>query len=268
MAVAGYKRGMSAIAMGAALLAGATPAQRPKSSARATFEATCAACHGLDGKGGERGPNVATRPEVVRLSDADLQRILSDGIPSAGMPSFASIGKVKLAGLVGYLRELQGRGTNSALEGNPANGQKVFYGAGGCAECHLIQGKGGFIASDLSTFGTGQSAAEIRAAITTAPPDSRQSQALVTVHPGTGAAVEGIVRNEDNFSLQVQSLDGTFHFFYKANVASVERHEEPLMPTEYGTTLSKTQLNDLIAFLLSSARQPKAATNLQDRDED
>src|SRR6266849_6171477 len=29
-----------------------------------TFAATCAGCHGLDGRGGERGPNIATRQEV------------------------------------------------------------------------------------------------------------------------------------------------------------------------------------------------------------
>lgn len=268
MAAAEYTRGIFAIAIGAVLLAATAQAQRPKGPAKATFEATCAACHGLDGKGGERGPNVATRPEVVRLSDADLQRILHDGIPSAGMPSFASLGKVKLAGLVGYLRELQGRGTSAALEGNPADGQKVFFSEGGCAECHMVLGKGGFIASDLSTFGAGQSAAEIRTAITTAPPDSRQSQALVTVRASSGATIEGLVRNEDNFSLQLQSLDGAFHFFNKASVASVEKHAQPLMPTAYGTTLTKTQLNDLIAFLVNAARQPKAVASKQDRDED
>ena len=59
------------------------------------FESVCATCHGLDGRGGERGPNVATRAEVQQLSDADTLRILQAGIPAAGMPAFSALGVPK-----------------------------------------------------------------------------------------------------------------------------------------------------------------------------
>src|SRR5215831_9195377 len=44
--------------------------QKTASSAdasRQAFSSICASCHGLDARGGERGPDIATRPEVVRL---------------------------------------------------------------------------------------------------------------------------------------------------------------------------------------------------------
>src|SRR4030081_2551948 len=33
------------------------------------FASSCAGCHGLDGRGGERAPNIAGRPAVQQLSD-------------------------------------------------------------------------------------------------------------------------------------------------------------------------------------------------------
>src|SRR4029077_10031920 len=58
------------------------------SSGRKTFESVGAACHGLDGRGGERGPNIATRAEVQGLTDEETFQILQSGIPAAGMPAF------------------------------------------------------------------------------------------------------------------------------------------------------------------------------------
>src|SRR5260370_40822654 len=75
---------------------------------RKTFESVCATCHGLDGKGGERGPNVATRAEVQRLSDEETLRILKAGIPAAGMPAVGALGLAKIRTGVGLLRGFPG----------------------------------------------------------------------------------------------------------------------------------------------------------------
>ena len=55
---------------------------------KATFESVCSACHGLDGRGGERGPDVASRSEVVAKSDAELLNVVKEGRPNKGMPAF------------------------------------------------------------------------------------------------------------------------------------------------------------------------------------
>ena len=52
------------------------------------YSANCAGCHGLDGKGGERAPDIVTRPQVRQLSDAALLQILQKGVPNTSMPSF------------------------------------------------------------------------------------------------------------------------------------------------------------------------------------
>jgi hypothetical protein len=69
-----------------------------------------------------------------------------------------------------------------------------------------------------------------------------------------GKSYSGLVRNEDNFSLQLQSLDGTFYLFSKSDLASITFHEESLMPADYGSKLSGAELDALAAYLASIAR--------------
>ena len=75
-----------------------TQQQSPRKSAnqastrgKQTFSSTCATCHGLDGRGAERGPNIAENPKVQRLSDAQIVHIIQNGVPGTGMPAFHTL---------------------------------------------------------------------------------------------------------------------------------------------------------------------------------
>src|SRR5579864_5837200 len=103
-------------------------------SGRQTFAANCAACHGLDGLGTQRSPNIVTGPR--QLSPADLLRIVSDGIPGTGMPGFRYLGEARLTAVVAYVTGLQGKNSSAPLPGDPAQGRQLFFGAAGCASCH------------------------------------------------------------------------------------------------------------------------------------
>src|SRR3954451_14342904 len=61
--------------------AGATAGQK-------TFSSRCAGCHGLDGRGSQRAPNIASNPTTRRLSDPELTQIILNGRTDFGMPSF------------------------------------------------------------------------------------------------------------------------------------------------------------------------------------
>ena len=63
-----------------------------------------------------------------------------------------------------------------------------------------------------------------------------------------------MVRNEDNFSLQMQTPDGTFHFFNKPELRSVEYQSRSLMPSDYGSRLSRQELDDLVSYLMTIGR--------------
>jgi len=72
------------------------------------FAVTCAGCHGADGSGSAKGTAIAKLPAVVGLSDAELVRIVRDGVPGKGMPGVKALGDERILAVVRYLRKLQG----------------------------------------------------------------------------------------------------------------------------------------------------------------
>jgi cytochrome c oxidase cbb3-type subunit 3 len=220
------------------------------SAGHQTFDATCASCHGLDGRGGERAPDIATRPEITRLSDQDLLKVLRAGIPEKGMPPFAGLGSAKLAALVSYVRTLEGKDTATSIAGgNAAQGKELYWGQAGCSGCHMMNGAGGFLGRDLSNYGESHSFSEIRAVIVEPQKTTGPRGRAAEVTTKEGERYSGVVRNEDNFSLQLQSADGAFHLFLKADLAGFRYRPEPLMPSDYGTKLSAAELDALAAYL-------------------
>lgn len=241
---------------------------------RKAFESVCASCHGLDGRGGERGPNIATRAAVQQLSDEETLHVLRSGIPTAGMPAFSALGVPKIKAVMAYLRILQGGGSAASIPGDVQRGKLLFFGKGGCAKCHMINGSGGFIGADLTSYGSNGSAEEIRAAILDPNKDLDPREKTVHVTSSEGREFTGIVRNEDNFSLQLQSLDGTFHLFSKAELHQFEYLPKSLMPADYGSTLSKAEIDDLVSYLVRSAwtakltRAPGTGSKREKEDEE
>jgi putative heme-binding domain-containing protein len=229
------------------------PLTAPTSGGRQTFDSSCASCHGLDGRGGERAPDIATRPEIARLSDPELLKVLRSGIPEKGMPPFAALGSAKLTGLLSYIRFLQGKGTAVPVVGNTEKGKELYWGKAGCSECHMVNGAGGFLGPDLSKYGETHSVSEIHANIVKPEkiPGTRGHVAEITAKDGK--MYSGLVRNEDNFSLQVLSLDGSFHLFSKSELVAINFRQEPLMPADYGSKLSAADLDALAAYLASLA---------------
>ena len=95
-----------------------------------------------------------------------------------------------------------------------------------------------------------------------------QSRCLVTVTFRDGRVIEGVVRNEDNFSLQLQSLDGAFQFVQRPEVAKIDLHAQPLMPAYSPSTLTPAELDDLVGYLMTAARQTKRFSPADSKRED
>lgn len=230
-----------------------------QSAGQTLYQSNCAGCHGLDARGGEHAPNIASVQRVQPLSDADLLRIIRDGIPASGMPAFGSrLNSQELAALAGYLRSLQGERKTVSLPGNPETGRTLFFTKAGCFECHMIAGKGGFIAADLSSYAATHSIEEVREAILNPANSFDPRHTFATVETQSGQQYAGVIRNEDSSSIQLQSRDGAFHLFEKSTLASVTREKKSLMPATYSSKLTPAQVNDLTSYLTQiAAKQPK-----------
>lgn len=247
-----------------------TPKSSPASGVvqgKQILGANCAACHGIDGKGSERAPNIADSPHVRQLSDAQLRHIIANGISGTGMPAFHSLSDSRVRELIAYLRSLEGEEHTTKLPGDPQKGETIFFGQTGCSQCHMIAGRGGFIASDLTDYARAHSAEQIRDAIVGNSSAEKQVR-LATAVLHNGEAVVGRIRNEDNFSLQLQGIDGTFHFIMKSQLEKLDFASQPLMPNNFASSLTANELNDLISYVLKMSGNADPAKRKNDYDMD
>lgn len=220
------------------------------------YQSHCAYCHAADGRGG-RGPAIATLPKVIAMSNQDLMGTVHKGEPNQGMPGFPDLGDEQTKAVVHYLRTLQGvtaAGPVVKLVGDPDTGRQLFFGKGKCSTCHMIRGKGGFMATELTSYAMNRSAQEILQAILNPDADLQPTSRVVHVRTTAGQTLTGVVRTEDNLNLTLQTTDGRYHFLSRSRLASFIYTDHSLMPVDYGTRLSSGELNDLVAFLIVTAR--------------
>jgi cytochrome c oxidase cbb3-type subunit III len=248
---------------GNALLVAQTPKNGTGVGAQRFME-YCAGCHGADGRGGDKAPSLVAPSQLGNRSDSELFRIVHDG-SQGGMPPFAQIGDANIGAVVQYVRRLagavasSGAGTGEPVTGDAEAGRGVYFGKGQCSECHLMRGQGGFIAQNLTHYGRSRPAEEILEAIKNPDNPLVPSSQVVEVKTRAGAALTGVLRNEDAFSLAVQTEDGRFHLLARSDVADVRYTGRSLMPRDYATRLSSKELNDLVSFLIVESREPRPA---------
>lgn len=248
---------LSAFAAGL-LVAPLRAQQRDTASGQSLFATNCAACHGSDGRGGERAPSIATVRSVIARSDAELEATVKNGLSGVGMPGFGFLGDQKIADIVAYLRVLQGKGAPVKLPGSPAVGRELFYGKAACARCHMVRGEGGFYGADLTTYGGNLSTDAVRRAIVDPAANPDPASKFVELETRAGQRISGHLRAEDNFNIAIQAEDGRFHMYSKSKLAGVKHTSRPIMPADYGSKLTGKEIDDLVSFLIanSSASQP------------
>jgi cytochrome c oxidase cbb3-type subunit 3 len=226
-----------------------------------TFSRNCAGCHGSDGRGGERAPDIATNRVVTARAVTDLEAVVKDGVPGKGMPAFAYLGEQGVSDVVAYLRVLQGKDIVVKITGDPATGKALFEGKAGCARCHMVKGSGGFLGPDLSAYASGIAPEEIHLDIT--EPDRRlqPTYAVADLVLANGTALSGTVRAEDNFTLTLQTDNGAFRTFQKPALKSIRHTSHSVMPKDFGTRLTAKELEDITSYLLVAASDapPKPA---------
>ena len=206
------------------------------------FAARCADCHGPDAKG-RLGPDL-TRRWVRGESDESAFRIVRNGVPGSSMPPSTAPDN-ELWAIVAHLRSVS---VMPPLEtaGDASRGRALF--AEECAGCHQVRGQGGALGPDLTAIGATRS----REALITALREPSAAVALgfrAAKFRAGGELVEGVVKGEDAFSLQVVTVAGELEAFLKREVAELERSGKSLMPVFDESRLSDAALEDLLAYL-------------------
>lgn len=226
------------------------------------FMEYCAGCHGADGRGGDKAPSLVAPSNTAKRSDSELFRIVQDGT-RRGMPPFAQIGEANISAVLQYVRRLSGKEpqtgapAEAAVTGDVGAGRALYFGKAQCANCHLMQGKGGFIARNLTNYGRTRGADAILHALTNPDNPLVPSSQVATVTTNMGQKITGVLRNEDAFTVALQTEDGRFHLLARSDVADVHYTERSLMPRDYSKRLTSKELNDIVSFLMVESRSPR-----------
>ncbi len=231
------------------------------------FRANCAFCHGLGARGGGRGPDLTRAQKKHGNSDADLFRTINEGVPGTAMPPNGAtqqgvgMTEEEIWQVISYIRSVQVK-TPVQPPGNAVRGKELFTGSAACATCHMIQGKGGRLGPDLTAAGSARSmeyivdsirnpSRRLAQGISEAMKEFSQEYETVMVVDGGGQKFQGVVLNEDNFTLQMLDTREQLHLFEKEKVRSVEKSRESLMPKYDDKMLPEKDLQDIVAYLLS-----------------
>jgi putative heme-binding domain-containing protein len=218
-------------------------------SGRLQFRMACAGCHGLRATGGRSGPDLTRGTFAAGNTEADLYRVISDGVPGTEMPAFTGrLQDDERWRLVSYLHSLAPHDT-ALIPGDSAAGEKLFWEKGGCGQCHRIGTRGSGLGPNLSRIGRQRSLDYLRESIVSSDAEVTAGYATVTVVTRDGKKIVGVERGFDNFSAQLMDLSNRYYSFQKDNVASIQREYRSLMPSNYGRLFSGRELDDLLAFL-------------------
>lgn len=222
------------------------------------FRADCALCHGLNARGGSRGPDLTRGVWTHGGSDAEIFHNILQGIPGTLMPA-NDLSDAEAWEIIAYLRGLAPL-TPQSVAGDRKAGERLFNGDGNCWLCHMVNGKGGRVGPDLSRVGSRRSPEFLVEKIR--DPNKNLAPTLmdpgrewpfdseaVTVVTRDGKTIQGVLRNEDTFSIQLMDTQEDLHLFLKRDLKEVIHERKSLMPAFGEDLLDKQQLQDLVAYL-------------------
>jgi cytochrome c oxidase cbb3-type subunit III len=231
-----------------------TQGETPDAAAgKKLFELHCAVCHGTEGKGGGRGPNLNRAHLEHAPDDAALKSLIENGVPPE-MPEAWYMSEKDVANVVAYVRSL-GRIPAEPVPGDLAQGSRV-YAKSGCATCHIVAGEGTGFGPELTEVGARRSAEYLRQCLVKPSANLPEGFLWVEATLASGETLLGIRVNEDTFSIQIKDSLGGFHSLRKLELKQLRklRGETP-MPS-YEKSLNAAEFQDLVAYLASLRGNP------------
>jgi putative heme-binding domain-containing protein len=214
----------------------------------------CANCHGPNGDL-ITGINFSAGQFRRTMADADLARIIRQGIPNTAMPA-SNVTEAQAGQIVAYLRSMAAVKSNS-VKGDVVRGKLVFDGKGNCASCHSVGGVGGRSAPDLSNVGQARRSPELERALVEPQAEVQPNHRYYRVVMQDGTTVTGWLLGHDTFNIRLLDTREQLRSFVKADVKSHGFIDSP-MPS-YKNTLTPQELADIVSYLSTLRTAPAAA---------
>ena len=247
------------------LLAFALPAvvevalSQSRPDAAKLYQQRCAACHGDDASGSDRGPALSRSRRLRTRSTSEIHDIIQKGTP-AGMPPFP-LPEDQLQALAVFVRSMNATAFDAQPEGDAAAGERFFFGQGQCASCHTAMGRGKAVGPDLTAIGRQVTLAELTRKLKDPDAQVSDNYAIVTVRLRDGSTVRGFARKETLHSLQLQTLEGRLILLADGEYEITGRDKKSAMPP---LKASAAEERDLTAFLSRLGGLPAGALPASD----
>ena len=225
---------------------------------KALFRGLCSGCHGGSGRGG-KGPNLTDHRWLYGDTDADIARVIRNGVPRTTMKKLGeSLEEEQIAKVIAYVRSLaRAPGDDSwqpYITGDPKVGQQIFFdeqGTAVCSKCHTVDRRGGRVGPPLDRIASRRAPSYIMESILEPSKDIDPLYEVVQVVTAEGLVIAGLRVNETNFSLQLREENGRFHSLLKRDLEEIHVLNISLMPGNHAEQLTVKELHDLFAFLMT-----------------
>lgn len=227
-------------------------------SGRSQFNIRCAGCHGQNGLGGERAPAIGKGSQSGLGNETTLRNLIEHGIANTGMPAF-NLAPPDLRALIAFVRSRVLPLKQTAVVGDFGRGKRLFFAKGGCADCHMMWGRGSIDGPDLTEAAQNLTLADIETALLAPGAPQANGYQVARIQMTNGLSARGFIRNESSDSLQMQSFDGRLILLSKSKILRIMRDPEPAMPAWDG---SAQGMDDLILFLKDATPQTLAGQKL------
>lgn len=223
------------------------------------FRQLCSSCHGRDGEGGQgegQGPNLMTSWEVRRAKDVQLFSAIQDGVKGTRMPAFP-LADQQVWELVSFVRSLNAPASSLPAAGDPAAGEAVFFGKGGCSGCHMIRGTGGYLGPDLSNIGEMRRLSELREAIMNPKPLPSEGYRPLLLRVSGGRQLRAVAKHYSNWSIQALDEDGGVHLLRGPGMKNAVLQSQTWMPPDIAKRLTAVEIGNVLAFLSRQSVRPE-----------
>jgi putative heme-binding domain-containing protein len=226
---------------------------------------SCSGCHGPNGEGG-RGPNLLTGRQMRRMDHQRLFDTIRGGLPGTDMPPFP-LPDEQVWTITAFVRSLTAPAVDSPGPGDPKAGEILFFGKAGCAGCHMIRGKGGYLGPDLSNAGLLNYAAQLRKGLLEPNVQITDGFDPVRVTMQDGNVIEGVAKNYTNYWLQLSDKQGRLHVLQAADLKQVTFLKKTWMPDDYEKRFSREEIDHVLAFLSRQVTRVHTGARLQEEEE-
>jgi len=212
---------------------------------RKLYVGRCGHCHGQSGEGG-RGATLNTGRFRHGGSDRELFMVILNGIPNTEMPGAFNLPQIEIWRMVAHLKTLGRQGASEPVTGDAAAGAAVYRKIA-CAQCHTIDGQGGFLGPDLTDIGARRALRHLRESVVDPGADILLDYRTVAVNTPAGKSITGIHLTEDEYSVHLRDMNGDLRSFLKSELKEVRLPRQSVMPAY--SSLSKADLENLVAYL-------------------